>query len=95
MTKAPQNPELRAQVARFLAVEDTVACAQVCKAWTDHFVYPIWHAIDFDEEMDLHHLGQDALRKYGQYIRIVKNLTEESDLSIILWSQASQLEHLT
>ncbi|KAI7816463.1 hypothetical protein BC939DRAFT_508297 [Gamsiella multidivaricata] len=99
MTKAPQNPlqipELRARIALYVSVKDAIACTQVCKAWTDHFVYPIWHTIDFYKQMDLYHLGQDALRKYGQYIRIVKNLTEESDLSIILWSQASQPEHLT
>ncbi|KAG0358009.1 hypothetical protein BGZ54_000086, partial [Gamsiella multidivaricata] len=99
MTKAPQNPlqipELRAQVARFLALGDTVACAQVCKAWTDHFVYPIWHTIDFAGNTWPKKLGSAVIAKYGHHIRIVKNLKDMANVNVILWSRASKLKELS
>ncbi|KAI8358163.1 hypothetical protein B0O80DRAFT_275361 [Mortierella sp. GBAus27b] len=91
---APPPLAMLWKISRFLTPKDTVACAQVCKDWTDDFVSAIWHTIDFDVHNELHDMDAKILAKYGRHIRVMKNIKDRNHLYVLLVSNPSKLRHL-
>ncbi|KAF9924476.1 hypothetical protein BGZ65_008310, partial [Modicella reniformis] len=86
-------PEILREISRFVTLRDAVACAQVCKAWTDNFVSAIWHTIDFDVHK-LIKVDLMVLKKHGHHIRVVKNTKQVDHILVLLKSNASKLRRL-
>ncbi|KAF9364679.1 hypothetical protein BGX34_000780 [Mortierella sp. NVP85] len=87
-------PELIWRISRYVTMKDAVACAQVCKAWTDHFVSAIWHTISFEQE-ELNRVDPKALAKYGHHIREVWDICSQEDILILLASNPTKLRRLS
>ncbi|KAK3827983.1 MAG: hypothetical protein J3Q66DRAFT_409126 [Benniella sp.] len=99
MPPAPKNPlvlpEILKRMSRYVTTNDAVSCAQVCKAWSNHFASIIWHTIDFDIHHGLIILDIRTLAKYGHYIRVVENISEHSHIITLTSSNARRLERLS
>jgi hypothetical protein len=87
-------PELVWRISRYVTTNDAIACARVCKAWTNHFVSAIWHTIDFDVHY-LHNLDLKTLRRHGHHIRVVENIDDVISILILTASNASKIENLS
>ncbi|KAK3828036.1 MAG: hypothetical protein J3Q66DRAFT_394348 [Benniella sp.] len=78
MHASPRNPldlpEIRQRVCLFLATKDAIACALVCKDWTDDFISALWHTV-MDSESS-RKLVPAVISKHGQRIRVIKNLSK-------------------
>ncbi|KAF8939898.1 hypothetical protein EDD21DRAFT_361705 [Dissophora ornata] len=83
-TQSPFDlPELLTHLSRFVLQKDAVACAQVCKAWSEEFLSVVWHTVD-SRLIEKHMLDPAAIAKNGHHIRVVENL--EAHLPSSLWS---------
>ncbi|KAI8598856.1 hypothetical protein EDD21DRAFT_406494 [Dissophora ornata] len=95
ISENPLNiPELRALIAQYTPVHDAIACAQVCKDWTDDFTARVWSNIDFEVHFGHRKLDPQAIRKYGHLIRVIKNLENGNDLDLLQCSTVSNLQTL-
>jgi len=99
MPSPPKNPlelpELLRKISRYVTMNDAVACAQVCKPWSEHFASAIWHTIDFATHKNLHLMDTKVLARHGHHIRIVKNMTERDHIMVLTVSYASKLTQLS
>jgi len=86
-------PEILENISPFVTLKDAVACAQVCKAWSNHFTSLIWHSINFDIHDGL--LDIKTLAKYGHHIRVVENISEQWHFWMLTGSNAGRLEKLS
>ncbi|KAF9434952.1 hypothetical protein BGZ76_007148 [Entomortierella beljakovae] len=74
---------IRAKVTQYVSLKDALACALVCKDWTDDFNRSIWHTIDFDIHKEFANLDKEVISKNGHRIRVIKNVKNRSQLDII------------
>jgi len=88
-------PEIIQRMSRYVATNDAVSCAQVCKAWSDHFISAIWHTIDFDVHYGLVTLDTRVLPKYGHHIREVNNVYELGHIVVLAASEARELKRVS
>ncbi|KAF9186704.1 hypothetical protein BGZ50_002366 [Haplosporangium sp. Z 11] len=79
-----QLSEIRRLISKYVAVTDAISCVQVCKDWSKDFALPIWYEVDFKVHTTFEKLSTDVISKYGHHIRVVKNLSTESQLYAIL-----------
>ncbi|KAK3827990.1 MAG: hypothetical protein J3Q66DRAFT_321575 [Benniella sp.] len=86
-------PELVRKISRYVTTNDAIACARVCKAWSDHFISAIWDTVDFAVH-DLHQMDTKVLARHGHHIRIVKNMTEYNHIQLLTTSNANKLKEL-
>ncbi|KAF9120934.1 hypothetical protein BGW39_010977 [Mortierella sp. 14UC] len=87
-------PELRHRISRFVAIEDALSCALVCKEWTHDFVSAIWYKVDFYVHPRFAELSPDTVSKHGHHIRIAIHTTSPSQVSILANAQVNQLKTL-
>ncbi|KAK3827984.1 MAG: hypothetical protein J3Q66DRAFT_321564 [Benniella sp.] len=87
-------PELLRRISRYVATNDALACARVCKTWSDHFVSAIWYTVDFDVHKGLRELNTKVLAKHGHHIRVVKNISD-LDRILVLINSARKLRRLS
>jgi len=93
--KPLELPEILVRISRFVTANDAVVCAQVSKAWSEHFTTAVWHTIDFDVHKNLLKINTAALAKYSPHIRVVKNIKERSHILVLIVSNASKLRRLS
>ncbi|KAF8925860.1 hypothetical protein BGZ58_000417 [Dissophora ornata] len=93
--KSPLNlSELRVQIAQYTSVNDAIACAQVCKNWTDDFTARVWSNIDFNVHTTFKTLDPQAIHKNGHLIRVINNLEDGCDVDVLQCSTVSNLRTL-
>ncbi|KAG0220519.1 hypothetical protein BGX31_010927 [Mortierella sp. GBA43] len=88
-------PEILRRISVFVTLNDAVSCAQVCKRWSENFVWVIWHSIDFAIHKELHKMSSKVLTRYGHHIRVAKNVTEYDHLQVLSVSNATKLREVT
>ncbi|KAF8905355.1 hypothetical protein BGZ58_006396, partial [Dissophora ornata] len=95
MSKNPLNvSELRVLIAQYTSINDAIACAQVCKDWTDDFTARVWSNIDFKVHTTFKKLDPQAIRKNGHLIRMIDNLEDGGDVNVLQCSTVSNLRKL-
>ncbi|KAF9979631.1 hypothetical protein BGZ65_006248 [Modicella reniformis] len=81
MDATPMNPfeitEIRRRLSLFLSPTDAIACAQVCKSWSDDFLSAIWHTIEKSSLYQLVKLDLRIIAKHGHRIRVINGLSVE------------------
>ncbi|KAF9352269.1 hypothetical protein BGX34_012233 [Mortierella sp. NVP85] len=99
MHASPRNPldlpEIRQRVCLFLTVKDAIACARVCKDWTDDFASAVWHTIEEPSCLKLARSDSSIVSKHGHHIRVIKALTEGSLLDKLQNASVSKLKSLS
>ncbi|KAK3827988.1 MAG: hypothetical protein J3Q66DRAFT_434613 [Benniella sp.] len=99
MSSPPMNPlelpELLRRISRYVTMNDAVACAQVCRPWSEHFASAIWHTIDFAVHNNLHQMDTKVLARYGHHIRVATNMKDRNHIMVLIVSDASKLRQLS
>ncbi|KAG0201997.1 hypothetical protein BGX31_003683, partial [Mortierella sp. GBA43] len=90
-----QIPEIIRRLSRFVTQGDAVACAQVCKTWTNDFVSAIWHTIDFGNQDKLLRMDAKILERHGNHIRVAKNVNSLDHIKMLIVSNATKLKEIT
>ncbi|KAF9347894.1 hypothetical protein BGX34_002816 [Mortierella sp. NVP85] len=94
-TSPLEIPELLRKISSFVATKDAVACAQVCKVWSDHFASAIWHTIDFDIHKKLLKTDTTAFARYGHHVRVVKKIKKLHHIRVLLLFNLCRLKRLS
>ncbi|KAF9344657.1 hypothetical protein BGX34_005452, partial [Mortierella sp. NVP85] len=81
-------PEILRRISRYVTTNDALACARVCKTWSD-FVSAIWHTVDFNVHKGLRELDAKVLAKHGHHIRVVKNISDLDGILVLIKSARS------
>ncbi|KAF9999338.1 hypothetical protein BGZ65_005299 [Modicella reniformis] len=87
--------ELRRRLSLFLSSTDAIACAQVCKSWSDDFLLAIWHTIEESSHNQLGKLDECIIAKHGHRIRVINGLTEGRLLDKLQNASVSKLRSLS
>ncbi|KAF9999337.1 hypothetical protein BGZ65_005298 [Modicella reniformis] len=84
MATTPKSPfeltEIRRRLSLFLSPTDAIACAQVCKSWSNDFVSAIWHTIEESSHYRLGKLNPCTIAKHGHRIRVINGLSGGDNL---------------
>ncbi|KAK3828034.1 MAG: hypothetical protein J3Q66DRAFT_363216 [Benniella sp.] len=87
--------EIRKRVCLFLTVKDAIACARVCKDWTDDFTSSVWHTIEEPSCLKLAQSDSSIVSKHGHRIRVVKALTTYTLVNKLQNASVSKLKSLS
>ncbi|KAF9364666.1 hypothetical protein BGX34_000767 [Mortierella sp. NVP85] len=94
-TNPLDSPEILRRISYFTTNNDATVCARVCKAWFDHFASAIWHTLDFDAHKRLDKIDPKTFARYGQHIRVVKNVKKKNHILVLIGSNARNLRELS
>ncbi|KAF9994327.1 hypothetical protein BGZ79_000919 [Entomortierella chlamydospora] len=67
---------------------------QVSKAFSEDFAYPIWHTIDFGTQAKVDQIYPTISNNYGQHIRVVEGVKEESQVGSLINLGVTSLSEL-
>ncbi|KAF9921037.1 hypothetical protein BGZ65_010717, partial [Modicella reniformis] len=99
MNTISKNPfeltEIRRKLSLFLSPADVIACAQVCKSWSDDFVSAIWHTIEESSHYRLGKLNPCIIAKHGHRIRVINSLSEGGLIDKLQDASISKLKSLS
>ncbi|KAF9114071.1 hypothetical protein BGX27_000202 [Mortierella sp. AM989] len=99
MAKLLRNPLdltwIRTQISQYITLKDALACAVICRDWTDDFTRSIWHTVDFDLHKAFPSLDKAIISKYGHFIRVIKNLKDINHLNTIQDPSINRLKSLS
>ncbi|KAF9356264.1 hypothetical protein BGX26_005486 [Mortierella sp. AD094] len=86
---------IRTRISQYVTLKDALACAVVCRDWTDDFNRHIWHTIDFDVHKEFANLDKATILKHGHRIRIIKNAKEIAQIDVIQHASICRLRSLS
>ncbi|KAF9392339.1 hypothetical protein BGX21_011052, partial [Mortierella sp. AD011] len=75
-------PLIRRRISEYMAAKDAIACALVCKDWTDDFVNRIWQSIDVNRQSRFLKLSTEVISEHGHRIRAIHALQKLGELEM-------------